>query len=343
MMPIISFMYEVTKPLIFSKEWRAELASDGPHVARHPKSQLWLPKLSLSACVLAFFCRDTTGVELSREDRFSHFPAVPACSLTWVISGEMAFIRSEATLGSGTHHMPMPDRISLLGPLTRPLLAWNPGMAHVFVLMLRPDAFHAMTGLEPGGFINRTVPACSVLSPEWMDLCRAVQHAPDDLARVDTIERFLDEAWTHRQDSSASTAQLIKDWAQGLAVRAATTGLGRSLRQAERRIKQWTGQPMREIHGIARMELALFDALSALERGAVNWLDVAASGGYSDQSHLCRQTRQLTGFTPLELQRRITNDESLWFYRLWSGIPKTRQGLQAQLQSQLLAKGSLSP
>ena len=45
--------------------------------------------------------------------------------------------------------------------------------------------------------------------------------------------------------------------------------------------------------------------------------DVAQASGYADQSHLCRETRRITGFTPDDLYRRIAEEESFWSYRVW--------------------------
>lgn len=283
-------------------------------------SRLWLPKLSLSSCVFSVFSRDTTGAVLSDDQRYSHFPSVPACCLIWVLDGELQMLEPGAKPRSSSHRTGLPDRFTLTGPFNQPRVAWSPGQARVLVLMLLPDAFHAMTGVEPAAYVNRHVPASEVLGDEWVALGHAVADAADDAQRVAIIERFLDPLWARRRPHDSFHGKLIKDWSQGLATRAATSGLGRSLRQAERRIKQWTGQPMRDLRGVGRLERVMFDVLAAMESGEVNWADVAVGGGYADQAHLCRQTRQLTGFSPEELQRRILNDESLWFYRLWSGI-----------------------
>lgn len=151
-------------------------------------------------------------------------------------------------------------------------------------------------------------------------MSQAVFEADSDVQRVAIVERFLAPLWAMKRPQEPLHRQLIKDWSQGLAMRAATLGFGRSLRQVERRVKQWAGQPLRDLHTIARLELVLFDVLAALERNELNWADVAADGGFSDQAHLCRQVRKLTGFSPDDMQRRIFQDEALWFYRLWSGI-----------------------
>lgn len=315
-LPIIFGMHEVTHTPMFSAGSQANLLVPKPLAS----SRLWLPKVSLSACVFSVFSRDTTGTELSDDQRYSHFPSVPACCLMWVLEGELQMLEPGVKAQAGSPRIGLPDRFTFAGPFNQPRVAWNPGQARVLVLMLLPDAFHALTGIEPAAYVNRNVPARDVLSEDWMAMSRAVYEAPDDVARVAIIERFLDPLWARKRPDDSFHGKLIKDWSQGLATRAATSGLGRSLRQAERRVKQWTGQPMRELRGVARLELVMFDVLAAMESGDVNWADVAVGGGYADQAHLCRQTRQLTGFSPEELQRRMLKDEALWFYRLWSGI-----------------------
>lgn len=52
--------------------------------------------------------------------------------------------------------------------------------------------------------------------------------------------------------------------------------------------------------------------------GKVSWAEVAAHGGYSDQAHLCREARDITGVSPTELARGSADDESYWVYRIWS-------------------------
>lgn len=46
---------------------------------------------------------------------------------------------------------------------------------------------------------------------------------------------------------------------------------------------------------------------------------MVADSGYADQSHLCRETLPVTGFTPEALRQRMAEDEGFWSYRLWGG------------------------
>lgn len=280
------------------------------------RSNLWLPRAALSSCVRAVMSRDTRGVTLSEEQRYNHFPATPTCSIVWYFSGRGEVLDPGCPAGSGSPRTPF-GPLTFCGPLTSPAISWNPGPMHAMVLLLFPDALSQLTGIDPGAYINRIVPAEEVFAAPWMAMCTAAQAASDDERRVQLIDAFLHPLWQQARPDAALPSRVFSDWSQRLALRAATSGWGRSLRQIERRIKQWTGQPLRELRGLGRSERAFFEAVVAEKSGVVNWSDVASNVGYSDQSHLCRQTRQITGFSPDELRRRLFNDETFWAYRLW--------------------------
>lgn len=280
------------------------------------RSDLWLPRAALASCVRAVIVRDTRGVALAEEKRYNHFPATPVCSIVWYFSG------SGEMLAPGCPALPDSPRApfgpaTFFGPLGGPAISWNPESMHAMMLLLLPDALSLLTGIDPGNYVDRVVPVEKVFDAPWLAMCRAVAAAADDQRRVELIESFLHPLWQRARPDAARPARLYADWLQSLAVRAALSGWGRSVRQVERRIKQWTGQPLRELRGFGRSERVFFDALLAMRSGNVNWSEVASNTGYSDQSHLCRQTRRLTGFPPEELRRRIAADEGFWAYRLW--------------------------
>ena len=285
---------------------------DSPDAAR-----LWLPRLSLSNCVRGVIVRNTTGLALDKHPLINHFPASPLCTLTWLFQGHAQEVKAVEGRWALDQSVALPGPLVFSGPYTRPLAGHYPGPVHLMLLMMLPDAFEAMTGIDPGAYINRFVAADDVLDPAWRGMCQAVFDAPDDEARVALIDAQMAAWWQASRAHKSASSRLLDDWYTGLALRAANTGLGRSARQIERRIKQWTGQPLRELRGIGRSERAFFAAVTSREQGEVNWADVAHEVGYADQSHLCRQTRRLTGFAPEELTRRIAEDEGFWAYRLW--------------------------
>jgi len=281
------------------------------------RSDLWLPRATLSACLRAVASRDTRGVALDDAQRYNHFPATPVCSITWYFDGRGELLDPACPAHEDSQRTPF-GPLTFSGPLTRPAIIWNPGPIHAMMLLLMPDAVSALTGLDPGNHVDRIIPAHEVLDAEWMAMCEAVATACDDERRVRLIDEFLHPRWQRARPDAASIGRFYDDWSHSLALRAATSGWGRSLRQVERRIKQWTGQPLRELRGLGRSEQAFFEAVVAGKSGGtVNWSEVANNTGYADQSHLCRQTRRITGFPPEELRRRILEDETFWVYRLW--------------------------
>jgi AraC-like DNA-binding protein len=280
---------------------------------------LWLPHASLSACVRAVVARSTVGIGRHWPEswRYNHFPASPLCGISWFVQGhsEIIDVGWPAEPDSPGQRLP---QAYFGGPLTRPRVSRNSTEGHALILMLQPDAVKALTGLDPGNWLNRWEPLQAVLSPEWQVLSDSVLTAADDNARVALIEDFLMPRWQAARPHAVPSGLLrLQDWAQALALRAATSGAGRSLRQAERRIKGWTGLPMRELRGLGRAEQAFFRMLEEFDTPA-RWAEVAADTGFADQSHLCRETRRVTGFSPAELRSRITEDESFWLYRIWT-------------------------
>lgn len=275
-------------------------------------SRLWLPRLSLAACVRGVMGRDTRGLALAGPQRLNHFPASPLCALSWWFEGESEWLPFDQPEGPAAR---MPGRFVFGGPFRGPSLWRNPGPVHSMMLLLLPDALHHLIGLEADQWVDRFADAAEVLPPDWLAMCESVQAASDDDQRVRLIEDFLDPRWQAARPQLALAGHRYHDWALGLGLRAATSGPGRSLRQMERRIKQWAGQSMRELRGLARAERAFLEVAATTEP---DWAAVAASGGYADQSHLCRETRRVTGFSPTELYRKVTEEESFWPYRLWA-------------------------
>jgi AraC-like DNA-binding protein len=281
------------------------------------RSALLLPRPALAGCVRGLMLRDTRGVGLSEAQRYNHFPATPLCSLVWYLDGEAHGLLPGQPARADTPRLPMPAPVLFFGPTTGPMISHNPGEVCSLVLLLMPDALQALTGVAPADWVDRYAPLAQVLDADWQALGDAVLAERDAARWLPLIEDFLAPRWAQRRPADAPAVQRYRDWTQALALRAATSAPGRSLRQVERRLRQWAGQPMRELQVLARGEQAFFQAKAASLAGPVPWADVAADTGYADQSHLGRVTRRLTGFAPAELTRRILEDESFWPYRIW--------------------------
>lgn len=287
-----------------------------------PSGTLWQPRASLSACIRATMVRNTLGAQHTDTQRVNHFPASPLCSLSWWFTGSsLALDAAPASVADGEmgSQRPMPGRWVLCGPQTRPVSTLCPGPVHSMMVLIMPDALHALTGLQASDLIDQFFDAGAVLPPDWSPMLRQVQDAPDDAQRMQALEDFLEPRWQQCRPSQHLARQRYSDWAAYLAMRAAVSAPGRSLRQLERRIKQWSGMPLRELRVMGRSEEAFFATAALVTQGdgKVDWAQIAADTGYADQSHMIRTTRRITGFTPDALGRGIQQHESFWPYRLW--------------------------
>lgn len=275
-------------------------------------ARLLLPRAALAGCVRAYVVRNTVEVPLTDPaQRLNRFPATPLCSVSFYIEGEAELV--EPPLGTVRPFV----RALVMGPQTRPLVTYNPGPVLVFSVIFPPQSMQALAGCDMSAWVDQILDVRLVLPPEWSTMAEAVLAAPSDEARIAVVEDFLEPRWQAIRAADGALAQ-AGDWLQHLAMQAATAGIGRGVRNVERRIKAWAGLPMRRLRRMQRSEESFFRARDAVESGSVSWAELAARAGYADQAHFCRETREITGHTPAELARVSDDDESYWIYRLWN-------------------------
>ncbi|WP_229260097.1 helix-turn-helix domain-containing protein [Duganella aquatilis] len=274
-------------------------------------TRLIFPRKALASCVRAYIVRSTIEAPLlEAADRYNHFPATPHCSLTFFIEGE-AEVVEPADVPRET------IRVVFGGPQTRPMVTCNPGPVRILMVMLYPQALHALSGVDVSAWVDRWASIDQVLGQDWPALSDAVLSAASDAERLELIENFLEPRWQATRPGGAGA--MAGDWVRHLAAQAADTAFGRGVRNIERRIKARAGQPMRKLLGFQRAEQSFFEARDEFLAGKAVWSDIAARGGYSDQAHFCREARKITGHTPLELARVLAStDERYWIYRVWT-------------------------
>ena len=56
------------------------------------------------------------------------------------------------------------------------------------------------------------------------------------------------------------------------------------------------------------------------EQASVALADLAAEAGFSDQSHMGREIRRVSGWPPGRLDALMRTEEAFWFYRLVRGV-----------------------
>ena len=280
--------------------------------AATPIARLIAPCSALVSCVPAYVVRNTLGTS---GPGFNHYPASPLCSVIWQLHGRTALVDNGTVAQElGTNA----GEATFCGPQPQPWTTWNPGPTHFFVVLFYPDALHALSGVDMAAHVGQFAPAGELLGAPWQALTAALIAAGSDAARAALVDDFIQARWQAVRSQADTDRGVLGDWVRRLAVQAASSGIGRSARVAERRVKAWAGLPMRTLQRMGRAEQALLAARAEQADGKISWVDVAADAGYADQSHLTRETRALTGLSPAALAHRMEHDESYWLYRIWS-------------------------
>lgn len=277
-----------------------------------PISKFIVPRRSLASCVRAIVVRSTLGCALPDEQRLNRYPSTEFPALFLQLAGESVMVEPWVP------EMVCPEGGALLsGGQTRPTASGNPGPVHFMTVLFFPAALHRLTGIDMSTIVDQFLPLDGLLGAEWLQLAQRMVAAASDEERVALLEEFLEPRWqAARRGGPVDGA--VGDWVRSLEAQAAAAGIGRSVRMAERRIREWAGQPLRRLRRLYRAEQSFFAARDAALRGNISLGEVAQLGGYSDQSHMNREAREMTGLSPGEILRRLQDDETYWIYRIWN-------------------------
>lgn len=288
--------------------------------------QTWLPPWGLSACVRTVIGRSTVGMALSEADRWGHYPAGPICAMSCLFEGAAEMLEAGSVADPRATRQSVPV-LAVTGPHSMPRsIVYGPEVKGVMVIFY-PDAFWALSGVAPEDLSNKMVDAHSVLPPALLSVCQQLRQGGDVESRVQTFMEDLQTLWHEQGHERVKYAaqprqwpQTFTPWMEAVALRAAATGWGRSLRQSERRIKQWTGWSLRKLQGSARGEDAFFAVMEAMLEERLDWTQIALDNGFSDQSHFIRETHRITGFSPEALRHGFLQEEAFWIYRAWAQL-----------------------
>jgi len=174
------------------------------------------------------------------------------------------------------------SRVLLSGPSSRPTpVPYQTGNRNVGVRFTRGTYF---THVEPHSMCDRTI-ALPMPDAERFELAGRVWPMPD----YDGIDELL---------AGFDAIGLI---AHDPVIDAALRGIDPPLspRSVQRHFTRITGQSPQHVRQIARAR----EAVARLRTGEAI-ADVAYELGYADQSHLSRDVKRLTGYTPAESKRR---------------------------------------
>ncbi len=302
--------------LISAQDKNAAMTSEIPNgLVAGTRTLLHAPRTALCSCIRAYIARSTMDVPLmSESQRHNHYPSASICTITWYLQGQGQQVR----LGDKEVDIPFPGRVVLRGPQTVPSVSYNPGKVDMFMLVLLPEALHALTGVDIAAHTDCSAAFDQVFDTEWQAMAREVMEAPDHSRRIALIEAFFEPRWLAARSRNGLRANWLQDYMQGMAVRIIASEWTRSVRQLERWAKTWSGLSLQRLRKMRKAEHHFLATRDAIGSGTASWADVAADSGYADQAHFCRETRKATGLAPKEFKHRVMHEESYWVYRIWS-------------------------
>ncbi len=286
------------------------------------RAALYAPDAALAGCVRGYMSRSTSApwAQLASV-KHNAFPPTPTCVLVWFVRGQDTRL-TETMAQASRNACALP--VILGGPHPQSSVSDNNGPVQVFTVLIYPDALHRLTGLPIQPHVSRYSAFSDTFDSAWQAMAAEVLAAPDDETRVLCFERFVAPRWLalsthHGRGESAAAEHRFDRWSSTLA-REASMGNGPlpvSERQADRRIKTWTGQNLRQIRNLGRMETAVVALSAQGQTPEPRWSELADLSGFADQAHMCREFKRHLGERPGDIARGLAQ-ESHWVYRVWA-------------------------
>lgn len=276
-------------------------------------ARLYLPDPAVGQYLAMAVERDTRGLALTAAERFNYYPASPFPTLSWVWQGELQMVEdvgeSQPQMGAA-----LPDML-FSGPYSRPSASWSAGPVHALMVGLYPEFVTQLLGIQLETYFDRVIPLEQLrdVMPAWFwQLCQQVQQQPEQAFAC--LQQQLQQQLN--ADQARLPPRTLSGWLRAMLLRASFSQAGSSLRQWQRHIKQLTGQSQRDLQLYEKTEQAFSQFARQATPAGTEWAMLAADSGFADQSHLGREVRRITGFSPKRLQQMMAEDESFWFYRL---------------------------
>lgn len=277
---------------------------------RDEYATLHRPGRSLGDCIYLAVERDTRGVPLSDADRFNYYPATPFPSISWILDGQLHMVEASGedapTLGN-----PLP-KVFLSGPTRSPSPSWSPGAVHALTVVFFPEALARLMDITIEHYVGAVLPLEDVASGGGLAQLTAMELGRESNPFAQ-VQQVLTGLWKSEPTRQASD---VRSWLALLAKRMATTSGTAGRRSLQRLAKDWTGQSLRDLQLYARVENAIAHGARMSNEERLNFAAVAAESGFSDQSHLGREVRKVTGLPPAKLNDLVEQSEPFWMYRL---------------------------
>jgi AraC-like DNA-binding protein len=193
-------------------------------------------------------------------------------------------------------------RAMLVGTMSAAVVAPAAASAHFFGVRFRPGEAFAFVGVSAVESKDQMIPLADVLGALGEALLDELASAPNTSARIAALDRRF-AALRERARSPDSRVREAVARILRAPVEARVAELARDIgvgeRQLERIFAERVGLGPKAFARVARFQ-ALLRRVSDAE-GSVPWAALALEQGYSDQAHMAREVKGLSGMTPREL------------------------------------------
>jgi len=175
------------------------------------------------------------------------------------------------------------------------------GPVGAVLVRLKADAADRVLGVKPGDLLDASIELADIFGDgAAAQLEERLAAAGSAAARVAFMQDFLRTRMRPgRLDPLAAQAMRAIKRNPSISMRRLAGHLDIGERSLQRRFKAETGTNAKQFARIERMQQAI-----AAHRAGVDWAGVAQASGFTDQAHLIRDFRALSGMSPEAFCRR---------------------------------------
>lgn len=204
--------------------------------------------------------------------------------------------------GDASHHRH--DGLAVIGALSRRIALDSSQLGEVLGISLRPGAAHALFGPSAREFQDTHTPLADLWGSGARSLHDRLREEPSPRAKFAILERELVRRACRplaRDPAILRALERMRLSPEDAMVRSVAAGVGMTPKQFSAHFAAHVGVTPRLYGRIQRFRRVLEDVH---RMPAIEWTRIAQDHGYYDQSHLTREFRELSGFTPTEYARR---------------------------------------
>ncbi len=324
--------------MVMHKESRPLLARSGNdgHLIAVPDPMVRAPRVAASQkmpsailysgksigcdAIVAVVSRDTDGAMLSAAQRLSHFPASAFICLSWHNNIAVGTIARQE---NGISWKRFDESVLISGSQSKPTVYWSLHGGRGGMVYFTISAAKALFNIDVTAIQDRNVCARQLLGPTWFAMFDQLLESRDDATMLEIINHHISSRWDsmHHVSNPVQGLQYAgRRWVDRLVSQAKLWQNSLSLRQVQRSVKAMSGRSLREWQLLVSTEKVFFETAQYNQKAlnSLDWAALALEAGFSDQAHLSRTVKHITGFPPAEFARRFVEDESFWIYRLWT-------------------------